>query len=381
MLATAGKLSFATSLFTLSSAMLVGCDWLVLPMINPIAIQGDLVWFEYAPPTNDITSAPSSLWSVNMTTGELRQIQLPVWQSRLQVDGDFYVTNEVSDDEMSGHIVAVRMSTRARTTIMEWSYDDGAWSGPMPFVADGRVAVVAPDGLLIYDLEISEIIQTINVPESAMGLLGFDGDKVLMRIGCDSSDACDEPYSVVSLALIDVVTENRQDIPIPPGPSGYTLHVIDASLTEGQLAITFVADPPNDHQPYLTAVRVFDRTMMEWQTIESGSALIGPLGMIPYALGPTQAGVNEQYVLSYTEELAPLKAEAHIDLVNIESGESRTLVRRTGPVALLGGSPCGILGENKVAWGDPIDKSLTVYDIATGQRQTVSLAGVRVQEN
>jgi len=251
-----------------------------------------------------------------------------------------------------------------------------AWD-PAHFAADGQVAVITPEGLLIYDLEAGQVARTIEVPEFASWVLGFDAGKALLGVGCYLSDACDYAQAMVSLTLVDAVTGERQDIPVPPGHENNAPDFFSASFTDGQIAAEVAAFRETAEMG--TEILVFDVAASQWQVVLESWGWFN----FGFPTGPliSEMGVNDEYVLLFTWELGWLRDNKRIGLANIASGETQTIWERNGRSILTANPSFPILQANKVIWGDPFEKTLTVYDIETGQQKTVSLAGVSVQEN
>ncbi|MCH8968031.1 MAG: hypothetical protein IIA66_02805, partial [Planctomycetes bacterium] len=95
---------------------------------------------------------PSSLWSVDIDSGQTRRIQDATIQAGPQAGGDFYVTELKRGDGTRGRLVGVQISTGRRMVIHERDLNWGTSFDTQHLLDGDRVLLLVGAELILYDL-------------------------------------------------------------------------------------------------------------------------------------------------------------------------------------------------------------------------------------
>jgi hypothetical protein len=367
-------------------AMMSGCDggstWWADTRMWVEDVQGDQVWFLYdepqANPLNPWTTF--SLGSADLASGEVQHVRSGV-SGDIDVEGEFLVarifwTDEASPGRVKARIVAVRMSTGEEITIHEAA--DFSFSAD-----DGRVALlVDSEELLIYDLASGEVVKTIAMPGVRSYIAGFDEGRVLMKqhTPCDDPGICDSANSLV--VLVDINTGEMSRVPEPPGAenAGYWDLLLSGRQIAAQLSTCTAGDPVGWWYQSREDFLVFDIAAGQWRLVTRRDAGDPYPLFIENRSEWALAGMDEQYLLLVHWHNTSRDAETRLELVDVTSGESRTIGQQQG-FGMDFDSSTSMLRNGRVIWIDPLQAALFAYDVATGQQQRISLSAVTRPED
>jgi len=300
--------------------------------------------------------ARSSLWSLDLATGESRRVQEPTLQWGLQAQGDYYITMQQSDVEDMGQIVAVQISTGKSVTINErlryyWPYYSA------PILDETRVLILAESGLMLYDLVTEAVTKTIEVPEDTNQLIDFKGNQAVIRC------------SYKSVILVDLETGGLTDIPSPPSdlsPAYSNILISDTWLVTNDYEFGDLISPV-PHQ----SIILFHIPTQSWSKL----AEYDNMGGLFYAAVVYPTGIDDQHVVAYRYDMMQFGSQ-YIELLDIQTGDRQVIYEGESYYTL---SP--IMCENQVYSVDTSTCSLAVYDIAAGTRSTLPLATTESSES
>jgi len=357
----------------IAGSFTTGCidpAWWETTFVQVAGVEGDQVWFAYQRFPDP--ASPQLLWRADLSTGQLQQVRSDLsWPAR--VDGDFLVmvealpADEPLENAITGRVKAIRLSSGEETVVEEVA-DPFA---PVCSVADGQVAVVTNQELVLYDLSGNEATETIELPAGTWWLMGFDEGKAMMweQPVCDDSGMCDSENWQTSLLLVDTGTGEMTTIPDPSSADddgfllsgGRVAALMSTYLDSGELAF-----------PDLQTLMVFDIATGQWRTVAEFQAF-SPNGLT-FDMLRLLVGFDGHHALLLKPQANLLRIETQIELVNTDTGETRTIGRHQGLSMVYPGET--LLQNGRAIWIDPVRQLLFAYDVATGQTQTISLSAV-----
>lgn len=324
-------------------------------------VEGDDAFVEYYASWSGWLIEPSALWKLNLATGEAQPLQDPVRQGEIRVSGDYYVTADVSDEDYIRRIVAVQISTGRRTVIAEFPEDAATYGWPNYLVANGLVAVVTTEGLVIFDLAADEIVQTIDVPAADADVEAFDGRRALVSyfVEIDNDNWKQEGY------LVDVTTGEGMDLPaMPPETDAF---FFNALVSEEWLALN--AWKTEDSGAVRDQLLLYHIPTMTWRVLaDFGSINWESYGYLETPPIQFLIGFWDQCVVVEHYRSALFNGYSRIEAIDIDNGEVRAVSTDTRGVFVLPRTPI-VIEEGVLYWIDYWADVLVRHDLETGQER------------
>lgn len=320
------------------------------PTTQLLGIAGNQAYFEHYEEWSGFVTLPSTIWELDLDSGEAEQIQTARVQYDLQVAGDYYVAERPTDDNLGSRIVAVQISTGDEIIVLERDVQLGGRYGRAFALCATRVVAITDDGLLVYDLQTRQVEQTIDVDDELVEIYAASDEWALV--------VHDAAYSDNEL-LVNLQTGEVE--PIPELPDEYHGLFFEAAFGADSM---FTASFREDGAGEARAVHTLHIPTMTWEMLVDYGESAAPWYATPLTY---VRGADETHVLAeYIDRLR----ETRIELIEIGSGESVLIDRTEG---LWGPQYCPQLHANRVYWTDETLGVLVIYDVSTAQRETVPL--------
>jgi hypothetical protein len=316
----------------------------------------------------------ASLWRLDLETGELQHLLGPSPYGRWEAAGDYYVTEELTDDYQTGSVVAGRFSTGAQVTICERHYSEFGPDFVYGYFVEGERAVVGVEGgVLIYDLATFSEMRRIELPEVIRDIRALCQGRVF-------ATGSEDGYGGEALYLIDV-------------DSGEVVQLADAPR-EGELCM------PSRNIHLTSEWVITDQTVELEETDDSGgiwARLFDKPVVRDEVLGyhiPTQrwevlaqyepydpddtsafesyvAGGEETQVL--VERTAYFPGRLRLEAIDLTTGEPRLLIEGSGGTAELAYAHISpALVDDRLYWIDGNTNELVIHDLETGEEQRIA---------
>ena len=317
-------------------------------LLSFLGVVGDRAYFEYYNEYSGWVVLPSSIWEVDLTSGDTKKIAATGVRYDTQISDDFYVAERPTDDDKGSRIVAKRISTGEKTVVLERDVQLGGRYDRVFVLVGNRVVALTDDGLLVYDLAANQVENEIDVAGSLVELLAASDEWALVTLNF--------PYSadelLVNLSTGDVLT-------VPAMANGQIGLFFDAAFADDYM---FTASLPSDEaQTDTRAVQALHIPTLTWSVLadygESSSVAFAPATLVV-------TGADDTHVLA--QHSVPFR-QARLDLISRTSGERQEIDQSTG---FNVGPWCAHLCEGRVYW---IDDGLVVHDLASGERATTPL--------
>ncbi len=324
-----------------------------------VGADADDVFVEYYPEYDGFVPWPSSLWSVDLDTGESNRIYDVRQLYFVQAEGDYYVAEEPLEDGKQGRIFGVQISTGRRMNIETHDTPNGTdYDGGEFILSAGRVVVHTADGLLLYDLAADRVVRTIPLPSNDAFLTAFRNDIAVLGV----NTGCDGGCESAGFILVDVDAPATVEV---DGPMTGTGFYFGSALSDDWLFTTHTAYP----NASVMVIRVLGYHIpeQEWKTVIEYEPVSVDTFAPPVVF---VTGGNDAYAL-IVELRSPLvlSSEVRIALADLDTGQLTTVFQ----AAAILDSPTqgGRLLGNTVRWITKSPKAAYVYDIATGVTRVV----------
>ena len=201
-------------------------------LLSFLGVVGDRAYFEYYNEYSGWVVLPSSIWEVDLTSGDTKKIAATGVRYDTQISDDFYVAERPTDDDKGSRIVAKRISTGEKTVVLERDVQLGGRYDRVFVLVGNRVVALTDDGLLVYDLAANQVENEIDVAGSLVELLAASDEWALVTLNF--------PYSadelLVNLSTGDVLT-------VPAMANGQIGLFFDAAFADDYM---FTASLPSD---------------------------------------------------------------------------------------------------------------------------------------
>lgn len=336
----------------LCSAMFSGCGQGLPDFddVTVVGVDGDQVVYRYSVPGSGFDTPPSSLWTLDLETGKSRRFLEATLQFSPQIAGDYYVTELVREERTLGRVVVGEIGTSRRHVIHERTLRPHN-SSPSNHLAAGDLAVVLADGnLLVTELSDPDSRRTIAVPECARELIALDHTRAFLE--CKPASSSSEEAS--TLVMIDLVTEDVTEFPSAPGHSQPSYH--DAHLSDSHLVVSRINGERDEER--INQILTLDLATSTWRVL----ADVGQFNIDPLHLEHTSVtGLEGVNILVERWTYSPPLSDWSLEIIDLESGASRTIVERSGFFDLI---PLGgVLSDGRVIWYEPGIQAVAVRDL------------------
>jgi len=315
----------------------------------------------------------ASLWRLDLETGEMQHLLGPSPYGELEVAGDYYVTEEFSDDYQMGNVVAVRFSTGVQVTICERHYSE---SGPDfvygYFVEDERAVVGVENAVLIYDLATFSEIRRIELPETVLDIRALCQGKIFAT-GWENGDGGE------ALCLIDADSGEVLQLPDAPRDGELCTPYRQIHLTSEWVVIDQTIELEESDDAGGIWARLFDTPVIRDEVLgyhiptQSWEVLTQ---YEPY--DPDDASAFESYVAGGDETQVLVERTAYfpgmlrLEAIDLTTGEPRLLIEWSGRVLEVGYSHISpTLVDDRLYWIDGNTNELVVHDLETGQERYI----------
>jgi hypothetical protein len=316
----------------------------------------------------------SSLWSVNLQSGQCRRITEARRFQGLVAEGNYYVFDKYDSPPNAGErLWGVQISTEEEFEILTGASGLGHY-GSYGLVGT-RLVVLDGAELVHYDMAERAVVDAFPVPVGTWYLLDMHEDLVLLQGveegyefptegGFQSEDELPDSW----LALLDLTDGTVTQI--PPYSDSWSFPPIDAKMATGWVVTSGPSMDTEEKSDYV--VWGYNISSGDWKVLaEYESDAAGPL-LLGMSLLNLVTGVNEDYALVERVTLGLSWDRAVVELIDLESGERSEIGDVRGEM-LIFTSLRTILTEDKAYWIDPMNRELVIHDLATGTKRTLDL--------
>lgn len=366
---------FVTAMAVVVLVTVAGCnpaDWEEPPAVMLIGVDGERAFYQYYEGGGTFEySLPSTVWVADLTTGDSRKLhELPA-DSSAAAWGDHYIFDEFDETDPEGWtdaaLYARQISTDERFEV--FGADEYSYYVP-PVLSEERVALLTPENvLLIYDLPDRSVVQELELGEDALGLVDFDGDRVLIEHG--------DGYSNSEGRIIDLSTQETVDIPQWPGAGENAGDVWESDfflwcwlsgrwVTGYAMGIDEDGFEGTDVWGYCLDTSAWTK-LATYEGLDIGESLTASGGMADVV------AMNDTHVLTYYLSMSGLlRFDIRYDLIEFETGT--TTVINAYSYGLSDRDPgTPILEGREIYWIDGERMQLNILDIDTQEERVISL--------
>ena len=295
-----------------------------------------------------------------------------------EVAGDYYVTEEFSDDYETGSVVAGRFSTGAQVTICQRQRSESGWDFVDGYFVEGDRAVVGVEnGVLIYDLATFSEVRRIELPETVQDLLAFRAGRIF---GAGWEDSWWEGRGGwEELYLIDADSGEVLQLPDAPRDGELYTPYRDIHLTSEWAVMDQTVELEESDESGGIWARFFDEPVVRDEVLgyhiptQSWEVLTQYEPCDPDDMSAFESWIvrgDETHVL--VRRVSYFPGVLRLEAIDLATGEPRLLIEWSGRTVELGHahiSPC--LVDNRLYWIDGNTNELVVHDLETGQEQRI----------
>ena len=324
-----------------------------------VGIDEDHVLIEHFQEYSGWEVLPSSLWSMDIDSGQTRRIQNATIQAGPQAGGDYYVTELKRGDGTRGRLVGVQISTGRRMVIHERDLNWGTSFDTQHLLDGDRVLLLAGAELILYDLVTGSVTKTIELPETTTDLLALGEDQAVIRLG---DDAAEELVAVVNLG-------NGEILEFPPAPGNRQPLYLDTQLSHDWLVVSRFEKI--DEQTWRNDVLAFHIPTLEWHVLAQSETFefLTPSFLLPVAL-VFVTGIGESHVLVENDKYDLFGGYSRIELIELATKTRKTIFEMPQSILASSGFLSPALRGNEVFWINPLLNALHVYNIQTESLDT-----------
>ena len=352
-----------------------GCDigdWEDPPAVTLIGVDGERAFYQYFELGNSYEySSPSTVWVVDLATGDSRKLHELATGGSAAAWGDHYIFDEFEETDPEGWMGAALYARQISTDERFEVFGSDEYLNYMPSIlSEERVALLTPENvLLIYDLPERSVVQELEPAEDTLGLVDFDGDRVLIAYG--------DVYSGGEARIIDLSTQETVDIPQWPGASEDAGDVWEedffcwtrlsgAWVTGFTMAIDESGFEGTDIWAYCLDTSTWTK-VATYEGLDIGESLPITGGMADVV------GMNDTHVLTYYLSLSGLlRFNIRYDLIELESGATTVITEDSyGLSDRDPGTP--VLEGREVYWIDGERMQLHIMNIDAQEERVIPL--------
>lgn len=318
-----------------------------------------------------------SVWRLDLETGEMQHLLGPSAHGGWEVAGDYYVTEEFSDDYQTGSVVAGRFSTGAQVTICEHDYSSAGPDFVDGYFVEGERAVVGlENGVLIYDLATFSEVRRIELPETVQDLLAFRHGRIFAGGWEDSwwegRGGWEELY------LID--SESGAVLRLPDAPRDGELYTPyrEIHLTNEWAVMDQTVELEDESGGFWA--RFFNEPVVRDEVLGYHIPTHSWEVLTQYEpYDPDDASAFESWIVGGDETQVLVRGMSYfpgmlrLEAIDLATGEARLLIEWSGralDLAYAHVSPC--LVDDRLYWIDANTNELVVHDLATGEEQRIA---------
>ncbi len=322
-----------------------------------VGVDEDQVFFQHFNTYSGWEVLPSSLWSMDLDSGQTRRIQDATIQAGPQAGGDYYVTELKRGDGTRGRLVGVQISTGRRMVIHERDLNWGTSFETQHLLNRDRVLFLGGEELILYDLVTGSITATIELPEGTSDLLAFGEDQAAIRLG---DNAADEHAAVVNL-------DNGEILEFPPAPGNAQPFYLDTHLSHDWLVVSRFEQI--DEQKSRNDILAFHIPTREWRVLAQSDTFEFDPASFSF-LGSFVTGISESDVLVEHTNYDLLDGYSQLELIELETGIGAMIFEMPQSILTFSGFLSPALRGNEVFWNNPLLNALHVYNIQTENLET-----------
>jgi hypothetical protein len=312
----------------------------------------DAAYFEYYEQWSGFDVLPSTVWKVDLTTGQTTRVADAGVRYDTKANDAYYAFEEPIDNNERSRIVATRISTGHEIVVAERDVQLGGKYDRVFALLDDHVVALTGNSVLVYDLSAEQVERTIAVVGTPVELLAANEEWALIERN---------NLLLRTHVLINLTTEESILIP-ETGTVDADLSYFDAAIVDDYLFTSNVANTDNPTTPY--TVQAFHIPTQTWSTLTnfgtSNSNAIPPVSVLV-------KGANATHVLAeYSHD-----GVASAEWIDRATGDSQQLISVANP---FGGATVRpqLRGDN-VCWlseGASAETALVTYAPATGSTTT-----------
>ncbi|MBP7747145.1 MAG: hypothetical protein KA383_13565 [Phycisphaerae bacterium] len=316
-----------------------------------VGTAGDTVYLQNFGSYSGYTTLPSTLWGLDLSTGDATKLQAARVQYDVQAAGDYFVAERPMNDNHASRIVAVQISTGAELTILERNVSLGGRYDRAFVLTGARVVARTETGLLVYDLATRAIERTVAVDDPIVEILAADAHWALVtRNSVPSGDHLLVRLDTGAARVIPAEPAGRQALFFDAAIVGEELFTGASLVDENGLAIG------NE----ILALDLDDLTWETWATYDAYT----PSRLSSRAV--YVCGADETRVL--VEYLNPLASD-RVEVITRATGARTTLTEQTG---IFTSTLNPRLEGDRVYWLSSLPNALVVHDLVSAARDVVS---------
>ncbi|HNQ24837.1 MAG TPA: hypothetical protein PKK06_17285 [Phycisphaerae bacterium] len=326
------------------------------------------------------TEAISSLWMVDLSTGESRKLRdVAVWDYPLAA-GDYFVFTQYEEVEpgvSTDVLYGAQISTGEEFVI--WRTDPDQWIYSS-FLDGTAVAILLDDSrLVVYDLPTRTVVRELDAPRDALGLSACSAGRALFPLESDSDPTCSRAV------LLD--TSTGELLEIPPARPDEALPE-PGSIPEGEnyawewfgLSPTWVVTAQttylydDDAGEMRQGVWAYNLLAQTWKHVADSEGL-DMTGLLPHGGLAYVGGVSDTHVLVEYLSTAGLRVKGRLELIELDTGDVTVVNRYTWSMSALGSMGAQLHGRRVywIEWNDKLPDTLVIWDMDTQQRREVLL--------
>ena len=354
-----------------------GWEQLFPPEVSLVGADGQQLFYKYEIllPEESSDLSPESLWVVDLTTGISHQLYAPATsRGEEQAWGDYYIfqqTERIGPEESWTDVLYARqISTDELVKVYEPVPGCTYWKAELN---QNEVAFLTDDKLLrVYDLVTRDVTQEFQVTADAVSVIGFEGDRVLIKRGDTSLGG--------EARFIDLTTQEVLDIPRPSkigkdaSDGRSESYFAWSGLSGGWIVGTSGA--AEDVESELIEVWGLRLDTQKWKRL--GSYRLNAWNKFPPS-GLTStylAGMNDTHLLLEVASMGGLlEVTIRLELIELDGGKKTTIAEYEEGSLLNASGAWGhpLLEGRKAYWVNGGHMQLNIWDIDTQEERVISL--------
>lgn len=338
-------------LSSLLLATLTGCGTLFEDSaLFLVGTAGDTVYLQNFGTYSGYATLPSTVWGLDVTTGDTTKLRAARVQYDVQAAGDYFVAERPINDNQASRIVAVQISTGDELTILERAVSLGGRYDRAFVLAGTRVVARTDTGLLVYDLPTRTTLRTIAIDDLIVEILAADANWALVtRNSVPSGDHL--------LVRLDTGAARV----VPAEPAGRQALLFEAAIVGDELftGANVVDENGQAVGNEVLVLHLDDLTWESWAAYDTYTpSLLSTRAL--YVQGADETRVLVEY-------LRPSVSD-RVEVIDRATGVRTTIHEETGLVSSALGPH---LDGDRVYWLSSVPNIIVTYDLSSGDRDVV----------